>query len=708
MAEVGPELEKMLQSQFRFDTPKIPMYSTVLGRALTKEDQLNAHYWKQNLESPVLFSTAVSEALQAMSHGVSCFVEVGPNCTLLAPIKQTVRAQGLKSQPRYVHTLQKDQDQAINILEAAGNLFLNGVPISFETINGTGNCLTDLPPYPWDYSIQQWKESRVSKEWRLRKFPHHELLGSREMGSNDLEPSWRNILSLENSRWLCDHKFSGAIVFPSAAYIAAVAEAVRQISSKTAYSFRDIFIKNALFLDEDHDVEVITVLRPVKLTDILDSEWFEFSVSTYNGKGWTKHCTGQVIGVEGPVRSEIQHETYHRQVNSPTYYESLRKSGLDYGPHFQGLENITADPNNRRATGNLTSGVDIDELETYAIHPTIIDKALQLIGVAGTRGLARAADKIAVPISFERIYLASAGLHETFATAICTSATDGNVFGDTFAHSNNESLLEIQGVRFFVVEDTESVLSGSSNAIWSAHTDWKPDIEFLPMSTLLPPANSLRPKAFQILEELVALHLIKMWHSIGNTAPAEAHLKKWKQWVENQITTFHAGEHKLIPASETQEWMTLSVGRISSLIEEKETRAAMEVLPSHTFLAGFLHRLDDSILEILQGRQAVLDVLMKDSGLENYDNCLSELTECGEFLSLLGHSNPNMRILEIGAGTGAFTSIILEGLKAPAGGMMYSEYVFTDISAGFFSPAKERFDKFPGLHSRRSTSPRIL
>jgi acyl transferase domain-containing protein len=696
MEEVGPELENMLQSRFHFNTPKIPMYSTVLGRALTEQDQLNARYWKQNLESPVLFSTAVSEALQVMSRQVSCFVEVGPNCTLLSPIKQVVRSQSLKTQPHYVHTLQKDQDQAINILEAAGQLFLNGVPISFHTINGTGKCLTNLPPYPWDYSVQQWKESRISKEWRLRKFPHHELLGSRAMGSNDLEPSWRNILSLDNSRWLCDHKFSDTIVFPSAGYIAAVAEAVRQISGKTAYTFRDVFIKNALFLDEYHDMEMMTVLRPVRLTDILDSEWFEFSVSAYNGKGWTKHCTGQVMGVERSVSSPPKREVYHRHVNSPNHYEALRKCGLNYGPHFQGLENVTADPNLLRATANLTSETVIDELETYSIHPTIIDKALQLITVAASRGLARAVDRVAVPISFDRIYLASTSLQETFAIALCTSTTDNSFAGNTFAQSNNESILEIQGVRAFVM-DAEAAFSDPSHAVCSARMDWKPDIEFIPMSTLLPPANSNFFKYSRASEPVVVLHLIKMWRSIENITPTKSHLKKYKQWVENQMRDFRTGEHKLLPASDTQEWVTLSSDRISSLIQEKESDPALAEMASGNSLIRFFQSVMHSAPEFLQGRRAVLDVLMEDSGLETYYNLTVGHTDCGEFLSLLGHSRPGMRVLEIGAGTGSLTSIILEGLKSPAGGMMYSEYVFTDISPGFFSPAKERFNRFPGI-----------
>lgn len=73
------------------------------------------------------------------------------------------------------------------------------------------------------------------------------------------------------------------------------------------------------------------------------------------------------------------------------------------------------------------------------------------------------------------------------------------------------------------------------------------------------------------------------------------------------------------------------------------------------------------------------------------------------FLQALAHSKPNLRILEIGAGTGASTAHILEDLflKQDSPGMdrlpLYSQYTFTDISPGFFLAAKERFKGVPNM-----------
>ena len=50
-----------------------------------------------------------------------------------------------------------------------------------------------------------------------------------------------------------------------------------------------------------------------------------------------------------------------------------------------------------------------------------------------------------------------------------------------------------------------------------------------------------------------------------------------------------------------------------------------------------------------------------------------------------------------GAGTGVTTSIILNGLISPSGERMYPTYTFSDLSAGFFVAAKERFQGFQNV-----------
>ena len=82
---------------------------------------------------------------------------------------------------------------------------------------------------------------------------------------------------------------------------------------------------------------------------------------------------------------------------------------------------------------------------------------------------------------------------------------------------------------------------------------------------------------------------------------------------------------------------------------------------------------------------------MKDNLLHHFHGAHTQYADWNPFLSLLCHSNPSLRVLEIGAGTGSATAMALELLKSTSGERMYGQYVFTDISSGFMAAAMEKF-----------------
>ncbi|KAH9986933.1 KR-domain-containing protein [Xylariaceae sp. FL0662B] len=66
-------------------------------------------------------------------------------------------------------------------------------------------------------------------------------------------------------------------------------------------------------------------------------------------------------------------------------------------------------------------------------------------------------------------------------------------------------------------------------------------------------------------------------------------------------------------------------------------------------------------------------------------------------LDLATHENPNMRILEIGSGTGGMTRVVLDllrGFEGLTGQLRFAEYVFTDISPSFFESTRHEFSDF--------------
>lgn len=109
-------------------------------------------------------------------------------------------------------------------------------------------------------------------------------------------------------------------------------------------------------------------------------------------------------------------------------------------------------------------------------------------------------------------------------------------------------------------------------------------------------------------------------------------------------------------------------------------------------MAAAIKRVFDHTEDIFSGRSDGIEVLRQDDLLPRVYN-LTQNCDYGLFVRILSHRTPNLRISEVGAGTGATTDAILKDLVSPYGDRMYSSYVFTDISAGFSAP--QRRDSAP-------------
>jgi acyl transferase domain-containing protein len=188
----------------------------VTGKIIDSPNNFTASYWRRNLENPVLFHTAIRKVIKAEFQN-PVFLEIGPHSALAGPLRQIFQAEDVPL--TYISSLQRGKDDTESIYHAIGNLWSNNIAINFNTMNPTGSVLIDLPCYSWDHSIKYWDESRLSKEWRERKFLPHDTLGIRLAGTNQLEPTWRKILSLDEVGWVRDHQVGTDIVFPVGTFL---------------------------------------------------------------------------------------------------------------------------------------------------------------------------------------------------------------------------------------------------------------------------------------------------------------------------------------------------------------------------------------------------------------------------------------------------------------------------------------------------------
>lgn len=686
MAPYGAPYQATLEKYITAKVPKIPVYSSVYGRAI-RTSKLGPEYWRANLENPVLFNTAVASCLQAKTNS-QLFVEIGPHSTMAGPLRQIFQGQG-RSDVGYVSTMTRFQNCSDSLIRGIGELWVQGIEVNLSQIIDHAKVLVDLPTYQWKHDTSYWFESRVSREWRMRKFPRHEILGSRTLEGNELHPEWRNLLKLEDVPWIRDHKVIDDIVFPFAGYVAMAGEAIRQISGETPFTLRHITVQTALVLTEAKTTEMMTSLRPVALTTSLNSEWWEFDISSFNGTSWMRHANGQVKPGQAAPFQNPQTFSYPRQVANP--YPTFKNVGLNYGPDFQGLQEVTTLPGHMTAAATLR--VPEKSESVYALHPTTIDHCLQLLLAAHSDGLARRVTKLFMPTGIDELFVGHADTDLVWkAHAKATSVSTG-IIGDLTAVAGTEVMLSLQHGKFSPLE-TE-VDSAEPDPVAGARVTYKPDLDFVPTNTLIKPSSDAKLE-LEKLERFTLLCMVEIKARTFPLGPKLYHLQQFQSWIIWQVARATNGSYELVP--DARELASCDDKVRAMMI----TQMRQEFKPSDATYPAveLINRVVDNCTDIVDGIKSGIEVLQPDNALTYFYNYLEGRTNARRWFELVAHKNPLLRVLEIGAGTGGTTEVVLKGLVDAAGDgqrRMYSSYTYTDVSSGFFPSAKERFVCHPAM-----------
>ncbi|KAJ5415221.1 hypothetical protein N7465_003916 [Penicillium sp. CMV-2018d] len=655
MMDAGAIFESTIASHIAHSDTMLPLYSTVTGTMVTDPHRLDAAYWRRSLESPVLFSTAVQTLLDEQKDRTTVFVEIGTHSTLAGPIRQIVSSRSIQSY--YLPTLIKKADQTQSLLTTLGELYCHGHPVDFAAINGTGNVLHDLPVYHWDRQSIDWKESRLSHNWRFRKYPHHELLGSRMLEASDIEPAWRNLLKARAVPWLSDHQVLGDVVFPCAGYIVMINEAIRQLFNIQECTIRNLQIKLPLVVPttEGHNVEILTTMRPLRINDRLDSNWFEFTIACYDGDKWTKHTTGQVVAGAENLKTDVPvTQRFQRPVNTKSWYGSLAKVGLQYGPHFQGLEEITADPISFTASatvGGIFKGSD----NSHAIHPTTIDQCFQLFSVAACKGRARALTKLFIPMSIDEISLGQNS--DSMKVQVTEESFAGTQAKYSISMSDGtHTVLAMRGVTLAQLDQTH--VGEASGIPLLSEAEWRPDLDLLPGHFQLPSEKD-RGNTVGLLSRASVLSMICVHQNIAEVDPCSEHLQGYKDWLSDQIMKLKADGISAVP--EAQSWAQMDSDNLRAQRQTLDKQLQAEGL-------GFISEVSQMTVRemaaLVEGSNCSSLASRKVKQLQKLNDWIESLSDLLGWFSLLCHANPNIRILAVGDETGSFTSSVLQYLTS--------------------------------------------
>jgi acyl transferase domain-containing protein/NADPH:quinone reductase-like Zn-dependent oxidoreductase len=392
------------------NTTSVKFHSSLLGQ-LVDGSKLQPSYWVDNLTQSVRFSEAVTsmcEPVDGNKTGVNMLVEIGPHSALAGPIKQILKSCGPNAMKiPYASALIRKKDAVETAQELASTLFLKGGNIKMGAINlpNAGKqptLLVDMPRYPWNHQTKYWHESRISKKHKNRSTPRNDLLGTIATYSNDLEPTWRNILRIDDVPWLRHHKIQGLTLFPMSGFVSMAVEAASQRASERSIQFetfelRDVSVHTPLMIT-DEDIEMTLQLRPSEASST--GTWDEFRVHSWTpNKGWTEHCKGlitvtsgdngdfdakrQALSKESAMQSaisDIQNAAKY-SVDKSEIYVSLSALGVEYGPSFQGMNNCTSSGTVSSAqlavvdtAHEMPSGFQTESV----VHPAVLEQLIEM------------------------------------------------------------------------------------------------------------------------------------------------------------------------------------------------------------------------------------------------------------------------------------------------------------------------------------------
>ena len=671
MAEIGEDYHSLLERRVNETEPTKLFFSSVTGKLLDKSTALGPRYWQRNMESPVLFRAAFSSLLQHPIGENPVFIEIGPHSALAGPSRQ-ILAQESVTAP-YISALIRNQNGVESLLSLVGKLYTVQVPINLKALVPTGSCLSDLPPYPWDHEESYWSETRLSKEYRLRKYPYHDLLGARIVESTDLEPSWRNVFHLNTAPWVRDHKVGDNIVFPFAGYIAMAGEGIRQVTEiDETFRLRHVIVSTALVVPEGKPTEMITTFRPHRLTDTLNSKWWDFTIASHNGHTWTKHCTGEAMAQPEPLWSSRRPDPLPRKIEMRKWFDVLQRAGLDLGPAFRNLGDVSASTTTEQATGLLLNKGHA-QADKYHVFPPVIDSVLQLIGIASTNGEARKF-KNRLPTSCETFGISRSS--SDFIADVQTKSVAGSVVAEAQGIADGIGVLSISGLKLSAVDSLDPTEASDTHA--TARQEWGPDVDFIDVKSLVKPSiyRSVYPHA---LDELSRLCLIHSQRCLAGLTTERPHFYSFRRWIDDELKSVD------VLSINDLDNATLS-DRISGLVHslaETPASSAATALQTVCRNMGVIFSGHSSSWEDVLSNEMIADLFQ-----------IGNDQDISLWIQTLAHCKPNLRVLEIGSWQNSPSNSILESLTLPHGQTACSKYTFT--SRGFIS-AQENQTKFPNM-----------
>ena len=723
--------------------PSCGLVSSMTSRLVDLDMPLDGSYWRRQARAPVAFRDSVETLAD---HGVDVVVEVGPHA-VLGPMVLMCWPDSASTQPLSVASLQRppsgkpaDPAAGSGFVEAVARLYEAGATPAFEGLfAGESRRRIALPGYPFEHR-RHW----VDRARRRRSAGDHPLLGTRHESPRG-ETSFAGEIAVSDPAWLDDHRVFGRVLAPGSLFGAMAASAVWPEGGGSIV-VEDLQLRSPLvLLDGEREDDPLQPARDLQL--LLEDaggasrRHFEVFSRAPGEEGWTLHAEGRAgVDAAPPERARIDPQALTaglRAEDVSAFYRSKADEGVHLGPRFRTLRALWSGDGEAAGEVMLPESVDRRAAE---VHPVLLDGCLQVVATARKRsGLED--DGAYLVFGCDRFWLAEAMPERVFCHARLRppseAATSGDgplevISGDLRIY--NSDGVEIGGLSGYTVKRaTRAALLSAAEGVKDLLYEvvWRdrdlapamPPADFLPgpadVAAAADPFSAYlategvdaagRAALLGDLERLARSYALETLEGMGwerragetldpeplrrRLGVADEHRKLFRRMfellaaagvVENEGDGFRvvigAGDPlpSGLPADPEQfaDWMAAQYPHGSNEIGlfRRSAGALADVL---------VGRADPLTLLFSSGEPTAADLYRKAPVARAANRMLRDA-----MASLLGTlpAERRLRVLEVGAGTGSATAAILPEL--PEGRF---DYVYTDISAGFFAEAEAQF-----------------
>lgn len=493
------------------------------------------------------------------------------------------------------------------------------------------------------------------------------------------------------------------------------------------FEIRNVMFQKPLVIPSDTTgVEVSFTLRRLRDGPNNLSSWSEFVLCTYENGQWTENCRG-TITVAGKLSERsgnveeltLELQDYRKRfraakkhcssaLQADTVYKYLRDCGLEYGPEFQLLHDVSTD-NGDQVTSKINLYTESlrragpQTPDDFVVHPTTLDAFFHMLYLGLAAGCTRRIPT-SVPTNVQRLWVSNEGLNSSAGGALKAVSTVSRLSpqlerSSLFALSDDDNalLLVAEGLETTVVAEVSTHASLQSNEKQRFHCyHWKPDVSLMSNQQIHQyiqhgASRDAEPRDFY--EDLTLLLLMFVTETLqqitdSDSAWFEYHQKKYIEWMRSMERRFWDGS---LPDTQSS-WKE----RLSDATHRAKLCDNIRSYPSG--LAKLILEIGSNLSLILNCQTSIHEIMFAgDLAERTYHEMYTARRlkhSYSKYLDAVAHKHPTMRILEIGAGTGGASAMTLDILTSGEGGCLnaprYGSYDFTDISPSFFERARER------------------